>query len=67
MTEFVGEALALVNLPLTGLLGFVVIYWGLVCLGALDSDAFDLDLDLDANAEASGGNLGYALAHFFSL
>ncbi len=65
MTEFVAEAVAFVNLPLTGLLGFVVLYWGLVCLGALDSDAFDLDLDLDASAEGGVGKLGYALAHFF--
>lgn len=34
MGEFIGEAITLVNLPFTALFGFVVIYWGLVAIGA---------------------------------
>ena len=65
MGEFIGEAITLVNLPFTALFGFVVIYWGLVTVGALDTDVFDLDLDLDADAQGSGGQIGHAIAHFF--
>jgi hypothetical protein len=65
MGEFIGEAITLVNLPFTALFGFVVIYWGLVAIGALGSDVFDLDLDLDADAQGSSGQIGQAIAHFF--
>ena len=60
MGEFIGEAITLVNLPFTALFGFVVIYWGLVAIGALGSDVFDLDLDLDADAQGSSGQIGQA-------
>lgn len=41
MIEFIQEAIALHNLPLTALLGMVLFYWLMVMIGMLD---FDLDL-----------------------
>ena len=57
MQEFLGEALALVNVPFTVLFVLVVAYWGFVILGALDADAIGLDsgFDMDIDAEASPG------------
>lgn len=50
MTEVFGEALSLVNLPFTALLGLVMIYWILVAVGAIgDQFGSDLGSDLDAN------------------
>ena len=66
MGEFIGEAITLVNLPFTTLLGFVVIYWLLVIVGALDMNAFDFDLDVDAEGHGAGeSQIGMAVAHFF--
>lgn len=65
MLELFREALALYNLPITILLGVVVIYWGLVGVGLLDFDTdggLDLghtgdlhvgpDVDMDAHVDA---------------
>lgn len=41
MIELIQEAIALYNLPLTALLGIVLLYWLMVVIGAMD---FDLDL-----------------------
>lgn len=48
MTELIQEALSLHNLPLTALLGMVVVYWLLVLVGGLN---FDFDF-FDGGAEA---------------
>tara|TARA_B100000809_G_scaffold67681_1_gene64739 strand:- start:9391 stop:10029 length:639 start_codon:yes stop_codon:yes gene_type:complete len=44
------------NIVPTGLLIFVVFYWLLVMLGALDISAFDLDIDTDINSDIDGGS-----------
>ncbi|MES2506272.1 MAG: hypothetical protein V4599_06185 [Verrucomicrobiota bacterium] len=41
MIELIQEALAIYNLPLTALLGMVLLYWMMVMIGMLD---FDMDL-----------------------
>ncbi|TDU71059.1 hypothetical protein EI77_02177 [Prosthecobacter fusiformis] len=64
MIELFQESLATHNLPLTALLGMVVLYWLLVMIGA-----FDFDLDLfdggadtpDLSSPHSGGTLGGAM------
>jgi len=43
---------------MTILLAAVLLYWGLVILGALDIDVFDFDVDAPEGAEASGGGMG---------
>lgn len=46
----------MVNLPFTVLLGFVLLYWGMVALGILDLDLFGgTDADLDGDLEAHHG------------
>ena len=68
MHELISEALVLVNLPFTVLFGFVIVYWGLVILGALDIDALDIGLDLDADADVAGeSGFGKAVGHFFHV
>lgn len=61
MNELIREALALPNLPLTALLGMMLVYWLLVLVGTLDFD-FDLfDLGGDAAAGDMPGDHGGAL------
>ncbi len=43
---------------MTILLAVVLLYWGLVILGALDIDVFDFDVDAPEGAEAAGGGMG---------
>lgn len=51
MKELITEAVLWYNLPLTLLLGAVLLYWIGVCLGALDMDSFDVDVDHDVHVE----------------
>lgn len=39
------------NLPITVLLGLVMLYWLGVIFGALDMDVFDMDMDVDADVD----------------
>jgi len=52
MNEFIQEAIHSFNLPLTLLMGLVVIFWILSLLGTIDMDSLDLDLDVDAGTDA---------------
>ena len=70
-TEFLEELVSVVNLPVTILMGMVVLYWLMVILGVLGMDAIDfdlgmdadLDLDVDPGLDADAGDLfGGALA-----
>jgi hypothetical protein len=72
MQELLNAALAGVNVPYTLLLGFVILYWLSVILGAFDLSAFDFDLDADADVdmEVEAGGIGgwFASAlHFFNF
>lgn len=49
------QALIGYNLPLTVLLGLVVLFWLLSILGTVDIDVLDIDFDVDVEAEGSGG------------
>ncbi len=53
-TEFLNELISLANMPVTILMGMVVLYWLMVILGVLGMDAIDLDLDLDADLGIDG-------------
>ncbi|MGJ8634564.1 MAG: hypothetical protein ACSHX7_11670 [Luteolibacter sp.] len=48
------QALLPYNLPLTVLLGAVVVFWLLSILGVMDIDAFDFDFDADVEGDVSG-------------
>ncbi len=60
MFEVLAEAVALVNLPFTVLLGLVVLYWSLVALGALDTS---FGSDVDAHVETEAHLEGHGAAH----
>ena len=51
MLELWHAAITLVNLPLTVLLGLVLLYWLSVIFGALDMDSFDVDMDADIDVD----------------
>jgi hypothetical protein len=52
MVDFLFQAVRLVNLPYTLLLGITGIYWIIVILGFLDIEVFDIDIDLDLDVDA---------------
>lgn len=56
MKEIWEQAILPYNLPLTILLGLVVIFWMLSLIGLLGIDSLDADLDVDASGDLS--NLG---------
>ncbi len=56
MLELLAESIAFYNLPLTVLLGLVILYWVVSAIGVLDLE-FDFDLDGDFSVEA-GSALG---------
>ncbi|MCB2408819.1 OB-fold-containig protein [Hymenobacter lucidus] len=72
MTELLQAAVAPPNLPATGLLIFVLLYWLTVIIGLLDFKTLDLDLHVDSthdvahDAHLSVAWLNHALA-FFNL
>jgi hypothetical protein len=43
------------NLPLTILLGLVIVFWLFTLIGAVSADALDVDLDADGQAHDAGG------------
>lgn len=49
--EFFKELITLVNLPVTIMMGMVVLYWSMVILGVLGMDAIDFDLGVDADLD----------------
>lgn len=51
MKEIWEQAILSYNLPLTCLLGLVLVYWLLSVLGAVDVDTFDIDFDADADMD----------------
>lgn len=52
MTEFIQSCIeSPVNLVLSIALALCFLYWVMVCLGAIDMDAFDVDFDVDAEAD----------------
>jgi hypothetical protein len=62
--ELFEQSLVFYNLPLTGLLGLVVLYWLLSLLGTVDLDTFDIDFDgeTDVDGGASGdGVFGFLM------
>ncbi len=60
MFEFIQEALSLHNLPLTALLGMVLLYWMMVMIGALD---FEGDIDVPDLPDGDTGPPGMNLHH----
>lgn len=63
MKEIWEQALLAHNLPLTILLGFVLIFWLLAVLGTVDMESLDFDfdpnIDSDLNTDATPGNTGF--------
>lgn len=51
MIEFINECIQPVNLPVTILLGLVLMYWLMVIIGVFGMDVIDLDLDGDFDIE----------------
>ena len=54
MKEIWEQAILSYNLPLTCLLGLVMVYWLLSAVGAVDADTFDVDFDVDADLDIDG-------------
>lgn len=63
MTEIIKNAVEGVNIIPTALLGFVLIYWLVLMVGAIDLDFFEIDLDLDAD----GSGAFYAILVFLNI
>ncbi len=49
MIEFFQECIAYVNLPATGMMIMVLLYWMMVMVGVFGLDTLDLDFDADAD------------------
>lgn len=64
MTELIKNAIAGVNIIPTVLLMFVLVYWIVVIIGAIDIDFIDLDLDFDG---ASDAGPFYAILSFLNI
>jgi hypothetical protein len=57
MLELLNQSLALVNLPLTVLLGLISVYWLLMVVGLIGSDSLNIDAsatELGADIDATG-------------
>lgn len=70
MSIILTEAFKSYNLPLTILLGVVVIYWLIVIIGAIGVDSLDFDVDADTDLDAnvgSGGGIGMAVLRFLNF
>ncbi|MCP4105601.1 MAG: YqiJ family protein [Desulfobacteraceae bacterium] len=61
MIEFFYAAVSLVNLPFTIFLGFLLLYWIAVIVGAADLELFDGDWMPDLDVEDAGGFMDSAL------
>ena len=61
MKEIWEQAILAHNLPLTILLGLVIIFWLLAVLGTVDIDSLDIDFDVDTDidTDVTPGNLGF--------
>lgn len=55
MKEIWEQAILPQNLPLTILLGLVIVFWLFTLIGAVSADALDVDLDADSHAHDAGG------------
>lgn len=62
MQEIFAEAISLVNLPFTILLGLFMLYWLLVAIGALNDHDADMEAHFDGDHDLAGGVL-----HFINL
>lgn len=63
MSDFIQQSILPYNLPLTGLMGLVALYWVLSLVGTIDMDGIDFDFDGDADVDgevssevSTGGN-----------
>lgn len=63
MTDIIKNAITGVNIIPTAMLGFALLYWLVVIVGAIDIDFFDLDLDL----EADGSGAFYTILVFLNI
>jgi len=73
MIEIWNLAIQNVNLAYTMFLGFVMVYWLMLILGAVDISFLDIDLDLDVdgevdiNMDTGEGGFFFQIAEFFNL
>lgn len=58
MKELFEQSLIFYNLPLTGLLGLVAVFWLLSLLGTVDIDSFDIEFEADAEGGTEGSGEG---------
>ncbi len=68
MIEFINECIQPVNLPVTILLGLVLMYWLMVIIGLFGMDVIDLDLDGDFDIEGgidTNVDTGSVIGDFF--
>jgi len=69
MKELFDHATAYYNLPLTVLLGLVVLYWLFVVVGFLGMETFDLDFETDTDVGGAGdaGGIGMTVLRFLNF
>lgn len=61
MNELWEQAILPYNLPITILLGLVVLFWILTLLGAVGMDSLDVDFDADADVDGDFGDISAAM------
>lgn len=63
MKEIWEQAILSYNLPLTVLLGLLILFWALALVGTLDIDTMDVDIEIDADGDidtdVSAGSSGF--------
>ncbi len=79
MKELLEYSFSTINIIPTGLLIFILLYWLIVILGFIGTDAIDVDLDIDANVDmdvdvdtdidvdAGGANIFISALDFFNV
>lgn len=67
MKELWEHAILFYNLPLTILLGLVLVFWLVSVVGAVDLDGLDLDFDVDADLDVDGEGAASGLSGIFGF
>ena len=67
MTETLNNLFSGPVLPASVIMIVVLVYWGMVILGALDFEVFDFDFDMDADVDAAPASIGLVVLRFLNI